>query len=315
MIAKYNDPIFTVILNTKDKIMSQNAIVISKLVRTSLLSLAALYTSSALSFNMSYVEVNSNALSNVGCYIRSDNQQPFFDAVSIFAGNINGSDPNAPQLFFNPNVEAVLQSSQVKNLQAQGIKVLMTLLDNHENAGWSCMTDSTAIQQFANDVVTMVNTYQFDGVDIDDEYAACQTNDYSLIRIAQAIKANPAFKGKLLTKALYEDSAYFKASYQGHRLADYLDYGWEMSYSDDQFADRLAVYLQNGMTPSRVMLGAWTAVTYPTPYQIAQYNTQNSLAGTMVYDITSTSQDYLTQIFQGQLGSNVNVTVTPGCLQ
>lgn len=287
---------------------------INKLIKSSLLSFTA-YTGAAFSFNMSYVEVNTNALSNVGCYIRSDNQQPFFDATSIFAGNINGTDPNAPQINFNTQVQAVLQSSQVKNLQTQGIKVLMTLLNNHENAGWSCMTNSKAIKQFANDVVTMVNTYQFDGVDIDDEYADCQTNDYSMIRIAQAIKTNPAFKGKLLTKALNQDSQYFEATYLGHRLADYLDYGWEMSYSDDQFASRLAVYLQHGMTPGNIMLGGWTAVTYPTPYQIAQYNTQNSLAGTMVYDITSTSQNYLTQVFQGQLGSQVTVNVTPNCLQ
>jgi len=223
--------------------------------------------------------------------------------------------PMRQQSILIPKVQAVLQSSQVTNLRSQGIKVFMTLLNNHENAGWSCMTSQTAIQQFANNVVAMVTSYQFDGVDIDDEYADCQPNNYSLIRIAQAIKANPAFKGKLLTKALYADSQYFEANYQGHRLADYLDYGWEMSYSDPEFANRLAVYLQNGMTPNRLMLGAWTAVTNPTPNQIAQYNTQNSLAGTMVYDITSTSQNYLTQIFQGQLGSQVTVNVTPNCLQ
>ena len=294
--------------------MQENKATINMLIKTSLLYLAA-YTSSAFSFNMAYVEVNSNSFANVGCYIRSDNQQPFFNAAAIFAGNINGNEPNAPEFFFNDNVKAVLHSSQIVNLQQKGIKVLITLLGNHQNAGWSCMTNQTAIQKFADRVVAMVNSYQLDGVDIDDEYSACATNDYSLIRIAQAIKANSAFKGKLLTKALYEDSTYFQATYQGHRLADYLDYGWEMSYSDDQFADRLAVYLQNGMTPNQVMLGGWTAVTYPTPYQIAQYNTQKSLAGTMVYDITSASQNYLTQVFQGQLGSQVSVDVTSNCLQ
>ncbi len=98
-----------------------------------------MYANAATPLNMSYVEVNSNALSNVGCYLRQSNHQPFFAMTSIFAANINGDDPNNPVIYFNPQVHALMQTSQVKALQNQHIKVLMTLLGNHENAGWSCM--------------------------------------------------------------------------------------------------------------------------------------------------------------------------------
>ena len=49
---------------------------------------------SAYATNMAYVEVNSNPLQNMGCYIRSDNNKPYIDMVAIFAANINGKSPN-----------------------------------------------------------------------------------------------------------------------------------------------------------------------------------------------------------------------------
>jgi hypothetical protein len=36
--------------------------------------------------HMAYVEVNSNSLSNVGCYVHSDTRKPYFNTASIFAG-------------------------------------------------------------------------------------------------------------------------------------------------------------------------------------------------------------------------------------
>ena len=276
------------------------------------LSALTIFASTAYSFNMSYVEVNSNSLQNVGCYIRSDNQQPFFSMTALFAANINGSHPNEPKIFFNEQAEAVLKSSQIKNLHKKGVRVLITLLGNHQNAGWSCMTDETAAQKFADKIVTMVNQNQFDGVDIDDEYSDCQTNNYSMIMLAQAIKSHPGFKGKLLTKALFADSMYFEADYKGHRLSDYLDYGWEMTYSNSDFDDRLSLYLQNGMRPNQLMIGGWSAQTYPDPYQMGQYTVQKSLAGSMVYAVTKFSQNYLSQILKGQ--ENIQVDVIPNCL-
>ena len=71
----------------------------------------------AMNFNMAYVEVNSNALANVGCYLNSVTNQPFFGISAIFAGNINGTSPNAPEIFFNSNVQAILESSQISHLQ------------------------------------------------------------------------------------------------------------------------------------------------------------------------------------------------------
>lgn len=275
----------------------------------------SLFSSSVFAFNMAYVEVNSNRLDNVRCYLRTDNNQPYFSITAIFAGNINGNDPNNPKIYFNDNVVALLKTSQVQDLQAQGIKVLMTLLGNHENTGWSCMTNEDAAKRFANDIVAMVNQYHLDGIDIDDEYSQCSANNYSMIMLAQAIKTHPDFKGKLLTKALFADAAYFRANYKGHKLAEFLDYGWEMSYYSGDFKYRLAEYLANGMSASQLMLGGWTQLSHPDPFLIGQFTAENTLAGVMIYDITTASQNYLDQLLSGETDKQANVYVQNACLQ
>lgn len=275
--------------------------------------LGVLFAVNSFAVNMSYVEVNSNSLSNVGCYVRASNNKPYFDMVSIFAANINGSNPNHPQIYLNSQVESTVLSSQIKNLQGKGIKVLATLLGNHENAGWSCMTNQLDIDKFARQVAAFANQFNLDGIDIDDEYSNCDAKDVSLIRIAKAIKTNPAFAGKLLTKALYSDEIYFKATYNGHRLADYLDYGWEMNYGDSDFNARLTTYFQNGMPASKLMIGGWTQYSNPSPADIGKYTTNNNLAGVMVYDIKDNSQDYLSALARGQY--NDQIQVLPDCLQ
>lgn len=272
-----------------------------------------LHTHSAYAFNMAYVEVNYNNIENTSCYVRSDNNKTFFNVVSIFAANINGESPNAPEIFFNDKTVTVLHSSAIQHLQNKGMKVLITLLGNHQNAGWSCMTDPYAAKKFADKIVNLVNYYHLDGVDIDDEYSTCLPNNYSITMIAEAIKSNPKFSGKLLTKALYADSDYFQAIYNGHKLSDYLDYGWEMSYSDDDFENRIDTYLENGMTANKLMIGSWTALDYPNPYDAGQFGVQMHLAGNMVYDITNTSQNYLTRLIKSE-DDKLEVKTLPNCL-
>src|SRR5687768_14191887 len=94
--------------------------------------------------NIAYVEVNSNRFENAGCYVDSNTKISFFQIASIFAANINGNDPNSPFIYLNPQVTSTLSSSQVQHLHRKGIKVLVTLLGNHQNAGWACMTDASA---------------------------------------------------------------------------------------------------------------------------------------------------------------------------
>jgi len=38
-------------------------------------------------------KINFNAFSNVGCYIRADTGKSYFQIATIFAANINGTNP------------------------------------------------------------------------------------------------------------------------------------------------------------------------------------------------------------------------------
>lgn len=125
--------------------------------------------------SIAYVEVNSNDLANVGRYTLDDGS-PAFDVAIIFAANIN-SDGEDAYLHLNEQVQATLDdaATQIRPLQEQGIKVTLSLLGNHQAAGFANFPSQAAAEAFADQVADVVGTYDLDGVDIDDEWVAYGT--------------------------------------------------------------------------------------------------------------------------------------------
>lgn len=125
--------------------------------------------------SIAYVEVNSNDLANVGRYALEDGS-PAFDVAIIFAANINYDGENA-YLHLNDQVQATLDdaATQIRPLQEKGIKVTLSLLGNHQAAGFANFPSQAAAEAFADQVADVVETYDLDGVDIDDEWVAYGT--------------------------------------------------------------------------------------------------------------------------------------------
>lgn len=248
---------------------------------------------------MSYVEVNDNDLAAVGCYIRSDNGKPFFDFTSIFAANINGNDPNHPEIYFNWQVDELLNKNhnKIEKLKSQGIKVMVTLLGNHFNSGWCCMTDQVQIDKFADDIVNMLNKYNLDGVDIDDEYSNCSPNLTSLDRIVKSLLNHPNLNGKSVSIALWNNSHLFR---QGE-LSKNLHYGWEMSYSGPY--DRLKIYENLGFSPEKLYLGLRFGETSAQSY----INIANNYGGLMFFDVKNNGENSLTNFTKILYGNDVYV--------
>ena len=125
-----------------------------------------------------YLEVNDCNPLNLLEYNLADGT-PFFDAVILFAANINYDTKNdVVYLHNNPNVQALLDESEVylQPLRNKGIKVYLGLLGNHDAAGLAQLSDWGA-REWAQEVAEACRVYKLDGVNLDDEYSGYPDTD------------------------------------------------------------------------------------------------------------------------------------------
>lgn len=126
-----------------------------------------------------------------------ENGKLVWDYVTIFACNINyDAESGRPKVSPNPEVQFLLANHEqyLQPLRKRGIKVILGLLGNHDQAGMSTLSDQGA-KDFAREVAQYVNTYKLDGVNFDDEYSKNVDPD------------NPAFtppNRKAAAKLIYE---------------------------------------------------------------------------------------------------------------
>lgn len=119
-----------------------------------------------------FVEVNDENILNLGEYTMKKSGKPFFDVVSIFAANINqDAETGRVRVFCNDKVSFLLENADkyIRPLQAKGIKVTMTILGNHDEAGMGNLSEAAA-KDFAQELKAYLDIYGLDGIDFDDEY-------------------------------------------------------------------------------------------------------------------------------------------------
>jgi hypothetical protein len=184
--------------------------------------------------SVSYVEVNSNSMLNVGKYKLANGGANVFDNAVIFAANIDYNGTSA-YLSFNPQVQSVLSNAatQIRPLQAQGIKVELSILGNHQGAGFANFPSRAAAAAFAQQLSNAVTQYGLDGIDFDDEYAdygtngTGQPNASSFVYLVQALRAD--MPTKLIT--MYDiGPAASSLTYNGTDVGPLFDYAWNPYY-------------------------------------------------------------------------------------
>ncbi|WP_367865325.1 endo-beta-N-acetylglucosaminidase H [Pedobacter sp. WC2423] len=182
-----------------------------------------------------YVEVNTSDIRNVGKYKLSNGKQ-LFDIGIIFAANINYNiTSKKAELFFNPQVANVLSNKDIyiKPLQDMGIKVLLSVLGNHQGAGFANFPDKDAAQTFAQQLSDAVITYGLDGIDLDDEYAdygnngTGQPNTSSFVYLVSALRQ--LMPAKIISFYNIGPSA-ANLSYNGVTAGSKLNYSWNPDY-------------------------------------------------------------------------------------
>lgn len=182
-----------------------------------------------------YVEVNYNDIRNVGNYKLTTGEQ-LFDIGIIFAANINyNTSTQTAQLYFNPQVTNVLtnRNTYVQPLQDRGIKVLLSILGNHQGAGICNFPSQAAAQAFAQQLANAVNTYNLDGIDFDDEYSdygangTGQPNSSSFVYLVTALRQ--LLPNKIISFYYYGPAA-SRLSYNGVTVGSKINYSWNAIY-------------------------------------------------------------------------------------
>lgn len=182
-----------------------------------------------------YMEVNNYDFRDVGKYKLTNGSQ-LFDIGIIFAANINyNTTTQKATLFFNTQVTNVLsnKATYIQPVQAKGIKVLLSVLGNHQGAGIANFTSKAAATAYAQLLSNAVTTYGLDGIDFDDEYADYGTNNTPQPNDSSFVFLVTALRQLMPTKII---SFYFigpastALSYNGVTVGSKVNYAWNPYY-------------------------------------------------------------------------------------
>lgn len=255
--------------------------------------------------SVAYIEVNSNSMLNVGKYTLASGGGNVFDIGVIFAANINyNTSTNSAYLYFNPQVQSVLNnvSTQIRPLQAKGIKVELSILGNHEGAGFANFPSQASASAFAKQLSDAVTTYGLDGIDFDDEYAdygtngTGQPNASSFVYLVSALRKD--MPGKLIS--LYDiGPAASSLSYGGVDVTQDINYAWNPWYGSwDVPSIALA---KSHLSPAAIEIGATPASTAAS---LAQQTVSNGYGVYLTYNLDGTDQhSYLSSFTTKLYGS------------
>lgn len=118
------------------------------------------------------VEVNDHFFPNVLYYLDSATRKPIFDLAFPFSANMN-IDPatNKAYVSYNPQHQEMLQKGIFRQVMQGGVPVGLSLLGNHDAAGWGNFTSEADAIDFAQKVAFEVRQKGFSAVLSDDEYS------------------------------------------------------------------------------------------------------------------------------------------------
>jgi hypothetical protein len=254
--------------------------------------------------SVAYVEVNNYHLSSVGDYALASSGAPVFDIGIIFAANIN-YDGQQAQLYCNPQVQATLDDAvnQIRPLQARGIKVLLSILGNHQGAGLANFPDRASAAAFAQQLADIVSAYDLDGIDFDDEYSdygtngTPQPNAYSFVYLVSALRR--LMPHKIIS--LYDiGPASTALEYRGLEVGKLIDYAWNPYYGSWGVPDVPGLHKKQ-LGPAAVEINATDTTTTA---DLARQTVDEHYGVFLTYNLPDDdSHDYLTSFTQPLYGS------------
>ncbi|MFF0622326.1 endo-beta-N-acetylglucosaminidase H [Streptomyces sp. NPDC004296] len=260
--------------------------------------------------SVAYVEVNRNSMLNVGKYTLAEGGANVFDVAVIFAANINyDATKKSAYLYFNENVQRVLDNAatEIRPLQAKGIKVMLSVLGNHEGAGFANFPSKEAASAFAKQLSDTVGKYGLDGIDFDDEYAEYgkngtgQPNDSSFVYLVSALR--DYMPDKLVSLYSIGPSA-DRLSYGGVDISSKFNYAWNPWYGSWQVPS--IPLPKSNLSPAAVQI---EATSPSTAADLARRTVGEGYGVYLTYDLDGSDQhDYISGFTKELYGSDAVYT-------
>ncbi|MFG2596281.1 endo-beta-N-acetylglucosaminidase H [Streptomyces sp. NPDC048462] len=259
--------------------------------------------------SVAYVEVNNNSMLNVGKYTLADGGN-VFDVAVVFAANINyDTGTKAAYLHFNENVQRVLDNAvtEIRPLQEKGIKVVLSVLGNHEGAGFANFPNQQTASAFATELSDTVAEYGLDGIDFDDEYAdygnngTGQPNDSSFVQLVTALRSD--MPDKIIS--LYNiGPAASRLSYDGVDVSSEFDYAWNPYYGSWQVPG--IALPKSKLSPAAVEIGG---TSQSTAADLARRTVSEGYGVYLTYNLDGTDRSADVSAFTRELyGSDARYT-------
>lgn len=163
-----------------------------------------------------------------------ENGKLLWDVICLFSGNINHhSERNAPYLKCNPQVQFLLDNNDVylQPLRKRGMKVLMGVLGNHDQAGVAQLS-AIGARVFAEDLAHVCEVYGLDGVCYDDEYSKspdlsnpCYTDQSAAAAARLFYETKRRMPDKLVVAYSYSkvNISYFPTEIEGQDISEWVD--------------------------------------------------------------------------------------------
>lgn len=261
-----------------------------------------------------YVEVNNNDFANVGDYTIEGTNDPVFDVGIIFAANIN-FDGTAAYLHLNERVTWTLENAdtQIRPVQENGTKVLLSILGNHQGAGFANFQTPEEADAFAAQIEDVVETYDLDGVDFDDEWTQYgvngtpQPNADSFVWLLEATRDRLG-DDKLIT--LYDIGPSAKTTdFTQADVPALLDYAWNPYYGAYDAPTQFPTLTNAALGAAAVDL---TQTSSSTAADFAQRTVDDGYGAYVTYNLGSSDiSEYLSNITQVFYGKNAAYQAAP----
>lgn len=260
-----------------------------------------------------YVEINDNDPRIVTSY-KDGNNKAFVDLVHLFASNIHADSDGYPAIYFNDKMAPMFENYQtyIPPIQAQGTKVLLTVLGDWDHIGVANLTPAQA-DRFADILVYIVDTYNLDGISFDDEYAdyySTLSGSYSHVIKALHAKLDARFGVGTKLVTVFQWGNYGQIDSEAGAMLDYADHG---TFNILYFATSSSI---SGMTNDRWMpLSIQLGQSY-TAIQLNQIRSRSAQAasggygGIMMFNMRRYSDVSPLPVFQAIAQGAFNGTVT-----